>query len=171
MQPVVGEVFLAESGEPLAGAQLVNAADPKITASPDEHGQFLVEGVSEMAVHVIMPGSYLDRQFWLITHPDYPTAVAVTRTLGPPIWEQVSRIRVSIFEEMADSPPSCPYGQYLITLGNWYLADPSRDPEHSFWDLMDAGNCADPDIMAELDELANAMANQPDTSWPRPSFN
>lgn len=160
VQPVEGQVFIADSFHPLAGARVINADDPDISAVTDEQGKFTILGVSETRFHMVLPASYLDRQVWVVDHPDYAPAVGLTRTLAPALEEQPQGVSIPVFSDLeSGSSVDCPHGEYLIRLGEWLdnAGEINRDSSGVYFDLIDHFPCSDAAIRTKLDAMASAL--------------
>lgn len=116
VQPVHGHVFDAESGQPVAGARVVNANRPELSAISAEDGTFMIEGESALRLHLLMAGTFADRQIWHVHHDDYAAGVTVTHTLAPALDAQPTSPSIPMFRELDNSPAGCRFGPYLLRL-------------------------------------------------------
>ncbi|EUC71677.1 TonB-dependent receptor [Alcanivorax sp. 97CO-5] len=136
-QPVTGTVVDGNTGEPISGATIRSITLPEDpeqtprTAISNAKGEFTLPGESHIGFHMAMPASYMASTHWKISHPDYPDAVAETRTIAPPTGEQPRNITVPLFAEInASKVQDCPYFHYQQQLAQWlnHLDEEARYP-------------------------------------------
>lgn len=163
-QPVSGFVFDADTRQPIVGALVVDAENPDVRGQTDEAGYFELAGRSELAVRLLMPGTYRDRQLWNISHDDYSDAVSVTSTLGPPRTKQPRHVSVPMFSGAEAAPvpndgrSDCPHECYLIQLGEWLQVHGSFPHDaYGFHDLVRAVHCRDWEVRKRLTKLSDEL--------------
>lgn len=154
VQPVEGTVVDAETGQPIDAATIINLDDPTLTTRTDDNGQFSIEEQTHIGFHMMMAASSMDTQTWRISHPDYPDAVAQTRTMIPPISRELHTLTIPLFKALPDSPDNCPDYGYLLKLGQWQA---DKQMEMHF---VEPASCHDPEA---LDALYEAWFPELDT--------
>ncbi len=153
VQPVLGQVVDGETGEPVNGARIVNSANPQLSAESDGNGEFFIEAESKIRFHLLMFGSFIDRQVWQVSHDAYANGVTLTSTHRPAFTEQLSEPVVPLFKNVDQAPDSCPFGPYLLRLYDWALHH--RDPRLVAYDFPPAPSyfpCEDEGYRGELSE-------------------
>jgi len=148
-QPVSGTVIDGDTGAPISGATISliaspDAPEPPRTATSNAHGEFTLPGSSHIGFHMAMPASYLASDKWTISHPDYPDAVAETRTIAPPTGEQHREITVPLFSHLETTPvEDCPYFHYQQQLTQWIQQHFNEEARRPFQDSL-LTLCRDP---------------------------
>ncbi|SDW82514.1 carboxypeptidase-like regulatory domain-containing protein [Marinobacter mobilis] len=158
VQPVSGQVFDAEDGAPVVGAEVRNLDQPELTTATGTVGEFAIEGQSERQFYMAMPASYLNREIWVVRHPDYADAVFVTRTLAPPRSRQPSLAEVPMFAGLEQGPDECPFGHYRLRLAEDLRAQESLD-DLTLRNLteLDGVLCRDPALNDQWQDALEAL--------------
>ncbi|SFL91033.1 carboxypeptidase-like regulatory domain-containing protein [Marinobacter zhejiangensis] len=150
VQPVSGMVFDADNGAPVTGAVVRNLHQSELVAETGAVGEFSIEGQSHLAFHMAMPASYLDTQFWVISHAGYGDAAFTTSTLAPPRSEQPSLVEVPVFANAERDPDNCRFGHYRLRLVDYLTREGTLD-----WGAMqqlaplDGLDCEDPELQRQ----------------------
>lgn len=160
VQPVAGQVHAAETGMPIAGALIRHRDHPDLQAVSDAQGMFQIPAVSERKLQMLMAGSHLRHEIWLVSHPDYAPAMGLTSHIAPSLAEQASVLVVPMFTDLPDAAPTCPFGPYLLALANRYPADGgdvADTHEYDYHSLLKATPCGDDGIRRELETTAQRL--------------
>ena len=113
VQPVEGIIRNGDTGQPVSGATITNRDNPNLTAVSDGNGRFEIEEQTHVGFHLLMAASALDRQIWVVSHPEYAAAIIETRSLIPPLSRSLSEPDIALYRDLGASPETCPWFGYL----------------------------------------------------------
>ncbi len=102
-----------------------------------------------------MPASYMASEKWVISHPNYPDAVAETVTIAPPTGEQPREITAPLFANLNTTPvEDCPYFHYQQRLAQWAQQHFSEEAQRPFQDAL-LTLCHDPERIEKFSPHRN----------------
>lgn len=149
---MVGSVYAADTRAPIAKVQITNRENPQLSVESGPDGKFHIPAESSLSPQLLMAGSHLHHEIWLVSHPDYAPAVALTSTIAPPLEEQLSTLSIPLFSELPESPPGCPFGQYLLAVGESILGGTENNVEN-YITLLSLMHCRDDNIGEKLEAI------------------
>lgn len=140
VQPVEGIVKDGDTQQPVAGATITNRENPELTATSDAQGRFVIEEQTHVGFHLLMAASALDRQVWLVTHPDYADAIAETTSFIPPLSRTLSQPEVPLYprDSLDAAPENCAFFGYLKRQGQQLAKTHTRPPAFLIEECADA---------------------------------
>jgi|GEM_PF-860283 len=163
VQPVEGVTLDANTGRAVQGAKITNLETPGLTAVSDHDGRFVISGQSHWGMSMNLPASYLDRQSWVVTHPDYADAIAETHTLMPASRRFLTEPVIPLFaSELPPSPEKCPYFSYLLRLATW-----RGNHEAATDQPYPMSTCRDSELTDKLTDQLRPKPNSRSSSAPR----